>query len=124
MLTGTELLDAMKKLADKTPSEAAAACGYISKTGRIQIAKFYKALLSARGMFGEAAKRRGKVPSYMTRVQPNGNIVVNAAYTKKLRLRAGTPILITVNKRCISLSVDYSTLGEKESAQEHEEYGV
>ena len=104
-LTGKELLNKIESLGKTSPHAAARACGYISDSGKVLIAKFYKAILQARGLFEHTPGRRGKAPSFRTHVQPNGSIVINAAYTRILGLKPGTPISITVGKTTITLKV-------------------
>ncbi|MEB3351523.1 MAG: AbrB family transcriptional regulator [Cyanobacteriota bacterium] len=111
MLTGTELLTRVKELGDVSKSELVRSCGYVSakKDGseRLNFTAFYEALLEAKGLnFGASdkpAKRRGREPSYRTRVQFNGNLMVGSAYTEQLGLKPGDTFEIRLGRRQIQL---------------------
>jgi hypothetical protein len=77
---------------------------------------FYEALLEAKGLqLGDAprtGKRRGREPSFHTRVQFNGNLMVGSAYTAQLGLKPGDPFEIRLGRRNIQLV----PVGETETA--------
>jgi hypothetical protein len=120
MLTGAELLSRVKELADAPKSELVRQCGYVStkKDGseRLNFTAFYEALLEAKGLqLGDAprtGKRRGREPSFHTRVQFNGNLMVGSAYTAQLGLKPGDTFEIRLGRRNIQLV----PVGETETA--------
>jgi hypothetical protein len=111
MLTGAELLSRVKELGDAPKSELVRRCGYVStkKDGseRLNFTAFYEALLEAKGMqLGEssrAPKRRGREPSFQTRVQFNGNLMVGSTYTSQLGLKPGDTFEIRLGRKNIQL---------------------
>jgi hypothetical protein len=112
MLTGADLLDKVKELADASKSELVRATGYLStkKDGseRLNYTAFYEALLEAKGMnLGERSvkehQRPGRKLSYATKVQFNGNLMVGRAYTALLELRPGDAFEIKLGRRQIRL---------------------
>ncbi|MEB3265444.1 MAG: AbrB family transcriptional regulator [Cyanobacteriota bacterium] len=111
MLTGTELLSRVKELGDAPKSELVRQCGYVStkKDGseRLNFTAFYEALLEAKGLqLGDShrtGKRRGREPSFHTRVQFNGNLMVGSAYTSQLGLKPGDTFEIRLGRRNIQL---------------------
>jgi hypothetical protein len=124
MLTGAELLSRVKELGDASKSELVRSCGYVStkKDGseRLNFTAFYEALLEAKGVqLGEGdqpAKRRGREPSYHTRVQFNGNLMVGSAYTAQLGLKPGDTFEIRLGRKQIQLvPVSDSDSGEAEA---------
>jgi hypothetical protein len=111
MLTGAELLSRVKDLGDAPKSELVRRCGYVStkKDGseRLNFTAFYEALLEAKGMqLGEGSrtpKRRGHEPSFQTRVQFNGNLMVGSTYTSQLGLKPGDTFEIRLGRKNIQL---------------------
>ncbi|MFN5195550.1 MAG: AbrB family transcriptional regulator [Cyanobacteriota bacterium] len=111
MLTGAELLNRVKDLGDASKSELVRSCGYVStkKDGseRLNFTAFYEALLEAKGLqLGDGdrpAKRRGREPSFHTRVQFNGNLMVGSAYTAQLGLKPGDTFEIRLGRKQIQL---------------------
>jgi AbrB-like transcriptional regulator len=111
MLTGAELLNRVKELGDAPKSELVRSCGYVStkKDGseRLNFTAFYEALLEAKGLhLGDAVKtpkRRGREPSFHTRVQFNGNLMVGSAYTSQLGFKPGDTFEIKLGRRHIQL---------------------
>ena len=112
MLTGIDLLARLKELGDQPRADLARHCGYVStrKDGqeRLNFTAFYEALLDAKGMnLGRAAshgkRRRGRSPSYFTKVQFNGNLMVGSVYTAQLGVQPGDSFEIRLGKRQIRL---------------------
>jgi hypothetical protein len=111
MLTGAELLSRVKELGDAPKSELVRRCGYVStkKDGseRLNFTAFYEALLEAKGMqLGDSSrtpKRRGREPSFQTRVQFNGNLMVGSTYTSQLGLKPGDTFEIRLGRKNIQL---------------------
>jgi hypothetical protein len=105
-LTGKELLNKVQSLGGKR-REIAIACGYTSKNGKADLAKFYEALLAAKGVQidnGTSAKgRRGREATYRTTVQKNGQILIGAAYTKEMGLEPGTEFKLKLGYKHIHL---------------------
>lgn len=106
-LEGEELLRAIsvEPLKSVSIQEAAAACGYISDKGRVQTARFCKAVLHARGLFTGTRISRGKAPSYSTRVGVTGAVVVGPAYVRQLKAEPGDAISIAVSRNRIILTL-------------------
>jgi hypothetical protein len=112
MLTGSDLLAKIKEMGDASKSDLVRASGYISTTKdgseRLNFTAFYEALLEAKGVnlghgHGSATGRRGRQPSYVTRVQFNGNLLVGKAYTTQLGLEPGDEFEIRLGTRQIRL---------------------
>ena len=111
MLTGADLLSKVKELGDVSKSELVRSCGYVSTkkdgTERLNFTAFYEALLEAKGMqLGEGSrtpKRRGREPSFQTRVQFNGNLMVGSTYTSQLGLKPGDTFEIRLGRKNIQL---------------------
>jgi hypothetical protein len=107
-LTGKELLERVKELSNLSKTEMVQACGYATsaKNGKVRtnFTAFYEALLEAKGMsFGEERPTKGRQASYRVKVQGNGNLLIGAAYTKKLGLEAGAEFEIKLGRKKISL---------------------
>ncbi len=111
MLTGDELLGAVKNLADASKSDLVRATGYLTtlKDGseRLNFTAFYEALLEAKGLdlSTRNGSRRGgqRRLTYLTTVQFNGNLMVGKAYTNLLGLRPGDEFDIKLGKHHIRL---------------------
>ncbi|MCG9890096.1 MAG: AbrB family transcriptional regulator [Thermosynechococcaceae cyanobacterium MS004] len=114
VLTGEELLSRVKELGSATKEEKAKACGYytVAEDGseRIRVMKFLNALIDAEGIdldssvdSRDAESRGGRSASFRVSVQANGNILVGAAYTKRLELKPGDEFEISLGRRQIKL---------------------
>ena len=109
-LTGKDLLAKVKENDGLTKRELAKQCGYytVSKDNqtRVNLAEFYDALLSAKGIQLEPEKARdgrGREPSYTVTVHKNGQIVLGAAYTKEMGLKTGDEFTIKLGYKHIHL---------------------
>ena len=113
-LTGEALLNRVKELGSATKEEKAKACGYytVAEDGseRIRVMKFLNALIDAEGIdldssvdSREGENRGGRSASFRVSVQANGNILVGAAYTKRLELKPGDEFEISLGRRHIKL---------------------
>jgi hypothetical protein len=122
-LTGEALLARVKELDDLSREEKAKACGYVSsrKEGveRINMIQFMNALVEAEGidLDGKTDKngqgRLGRNASYRIAVQSNGNLLIGAAYTKRMSLKPGDEFEISIGRRHIQLKqINPSTEGE------------
>jgi len=108
MLTGKALLDRVKELGNLSKTDMVRACGYstTAKNGkeRTNFTAFYEELLKAKGMsFGEERPTKGRQASYKVKVQGNGNLLIGAAYTKKLDLEPGDEFEIKLGRKKITL---------------------
>ncbi len=111
-LTGEALLEKVRELGDDySKEEKAKACGYITATkkgqARVNMMKFYNALMEAQGIdldsSDEVQVRGGRAASYRIGVQSNGNLLIGAAYTKKMNLQPGDEFEITLGRKHIHL---------------------
>jgi len=109
-LTGADLLAKLKELGDVGKSDLVRACGYVSTkkdgTERLNFTAFYEALLLAKGqsfLGGEGQSRRGRKPSYATKVQFNGNLMVGKVYTAQLGFQPGDEFEIKLGRGQIRL---------------------
>lgn len=109
-LTGKELLAKVKDNDSLTKRELARECGYYTtgKDGqtRVNLAEFYDALLSAKGIQLEPEKSkdgRGREASYTVTVHKNGQIVIGAAYTQAMGLKTGDEFQIKLGYKHIHL---------------------
>ncbi|WP_298616126.1 AbrB family transcriptional regulator [uncultured Thermosynechococcus sp.] len=113
-LTGKALLQRLNELGSVSPKEAAKLCGYcrITKSGevRVNLGKFYEAVLAARGIKVESSEEevnhqsgRGRSPSYRVKVHQNGQIVIGSAYTKAMNLKPGDTFKIKQGYKHIHL---------------------
>lgn len=112
MLSGNELLERIKQLGGRPRAELVRDCGYVTTRGdgqeRLNFTAFYEALLEAKGMqigraAGQGTGRRGRKPSYFTKVQFNGNLMVGAAYIAQLGVKPGDQFEIRLSKQQIKL---------------------
>jgi AbrB-like transcriptional regulator len=95
-VTGKKLVREVKELKGTPKKEMARALGFVSKTKtgqeRVKLASFMNALLEAKGVgFGGSSEhdgRGGRSASYRIQVQPNGNLLIGAAYTPRDGSRA------------------------------------
>jgi len=109
-LTGKPLLAKVKENDGLTKRELAKECGYytVSKENqtRVNLAEFYDALLSAKGIQLEPQKSadgRGREASYSLTVHKNGQIVIGAAYTQEMGLKSGDEFTIKLGYKHIHL---------------------
>ncbi len=107
-LTGKELLERVKDLGNLSKTDMVQACGYATtaKNGKVRtnFTAFYEALLEAKGLsFGEERPAKGRQASFKVKVQGNGNLLIGAAYTKKLNLEPGAEFEIKLGRKKISL---------------------
>ncbi|NEO85952.1 MAG: AbrB family transcriptional regulator [Spirulina sp. SIO3F2] len=111
-LTGQELVDKVNALGDKSKEEKAKACGYYTKTKngleRVNMMKFSNALLDAIGLEldgnGSGTGRGGRSASFRITVQSNGNLLIGAAYTKRMNLVPGDEFEISLGRKHIKLN--------------------
>ncbi|MGF1566852.1 MAG: AbrB family transcriptional regulator [Nodosilinea sp.] len=111
-LTGKELLAKVKDNDGLTKRDLARECGYytVSKDGqtRVNLAEFYDALLSAKGIQLEPengkADGRGREPSFTVTVHKNGQIVIGSAYTQQMGLQTGDEFEIKLGYKHIRLA--------------------
>ena len=110
-LTGQELLDKIEELGDLSKEEKAKVCGYVTSTKkglpRVNMMKFYNALMEAKDIDLDSSAngqgRGGRSASYRISVQSNGNLLIGAAYTKKMSLNIGDEFEITLGRKHIHL---------------------
>jgi AbrB-like transcriptional regulator len=110
-VTGKELLKKVEELKGTPKKEIARALGFVSKTKtgqeRVKLASFMNALLEAKGIgFGGSSERDGRggrSASYRIQVQQDGNLLVGAAYTRKMGLEPGTEFEIQLGHKHIKL---------------------
>jgi len=108
-LTGDALVAKVRELDRAPKSDQARACGYVSTkkdgTERLNFTAFYEALLNAKGMdFGSKERGKpGRSPSFITKVQFNGNLMVGKAYTARLGLNPGDEFEIKLGRKAIRL---------------------
>jgi hypothetical protein len=110
-LTGIALLEKVKELGNLSKEEKARACGYstLTKRGveRVNMMKFLNALIEAEGIDLDSTAnghgRGGRSASYRISVQSNGNLLIGAAYTKKMSLEPGDEFEITLGRKHIHL---------------------
>lgn len=110
-LAGQELLDKIEELGDLPKEEKAKVCGYVTSTKkglpRVNMMKFYNALMEAKDIDLDSSAnglgRGGRSASYRISVQSNGNLLIGAAYTKKMNLNVGDEFDITLGRKHIHL---------------------
>jgi AbrB-like transcriptional regulator len=113
-LTGEELLQVIKQNAGMSAKELAELAGYTTttKTGqqRVKMLAFQGAVLNAnRISFGgnddtpKTGVRGGRKASFQIQVQQNGNLLIGAAYTRKMGLAPGTDFEIQIGRKQIKL---------------------
>ncbi|AFZ11341.1 transcriptional regulator AbrB [Crinalium epipsammum PCC 9333] len=107
-LTGKALLQKVKELSNVPRRETAKACGYYTTTKenkvRVNLADFYDALLTAKGVAIESPKDgRGREASYRVSVHQNSQIVIGANYTSELGLTPGDEFEIKLGYKHIRL---------------------
>ncbi len=112
VLTGEELLQKVRELGTISTKEKARQCGYSTETKkgveRANLMKFYNALIDAEGIQLDGKQnpngRGGRAPSNKVTVQSNGNMLIGAAYTKRMGLKEGDAFEITLGRKHIRLS--------------------
>jgi AbrB-like transcriptional regulator len=110
-LTGEELVQKVRELGNVSTKEKARQCGYSTETKngveRANLMKFYNALIDAEGIHLDGKQnpngRGGRVPSNKVTVQSNGNMLIGAAYTKRMGLKEGDAFEITLGRKHIRL---------------------
>lgn len=110
-LTGEALLKKVKELEHLSKEEKAKECGYytITQNGtpRVNVMKFSNALLDAVGIELDGKQngdgRGGRNASYRIKVQANGNLLIGAAYTKRMELQPGDEFEISLGRKHIHL---------------------
>lgn len=119
-LTGKELLKVVKENDTLSKRELAKECGYytVGKGGqtRVNLAEFYDALLTAKGIQLDPEKSkdgRGREASYTVTVHKNGQIVIGNAYTSEMGLQPGDEFQIKLGYKHIRLV----KLGEDDSEE-------
>lgn len=128
-LTGEELLVKVRELGNLSKEEKARECGYytLTKNGieRVNMMKFLNALIDAEGIeldsSGNGQGRGGRSASYRISVQSNYNLLIGAAYTKKMGLKPGDEFEIVLGRKHIRLnkindddSLDYDEFEDEE----------
>jgi AbrB-like transcriptional regulator len=110
-VTGKKLVQEVKERKGTPKKEMARVLGFISKTKtgqeRVKLASFMNALLEAKGVgFGGSSEqdgRGGRSASYRIQVQPNGNLLIGAFYTRKMGLEPGMEFEIQLGAKHIKL---------------------
>ena len=108
-LSGEALLQKVKELEHLSKEEKAKACGYATITknnqARVNLMKFYNALMEADGVELEAkgSGKGGRSASYRVSVQKNGNLLIGSAYTQLMGLKAGDELEIRLGRKHIHL---------------------
>jgi hypothetical protein len=108
-LSGEALLQKVKELEHLSKEEKAKACGYATITknnqARVNLMKFYNALMEADGVQLEAkgTGKGGRSASYRVSVQKNGNLLIGSAYTQLMGLKAGDELEIRLGRKHIHL---------------------
>ncbi|MBC7881778.1 MAG: AbrB family transcriptional regulator [Anaerolineae bacterium] len=112
-LTGNELLQLVKSNPGKSARQLAELAGYVkvSKAGQsqIKVLEFQKALLSANKIHFHAdedetsAVRGGRKANFRIQVQKNGNLLIGAAYTKRMGLEPGQTFKIEPGRKHLKL---------------------
>jgi hypothetical protein len=109
-LTGKNLLQKVKDLAQLSRRETAKECGYytLTKEGqvRVNLSGFYDALLEAKGISLEPDKGRdgrGREATYKISVHKNGQIVIGSTYTQEMGLKPGDEFEIKLGYKHIHL---------------------
>ncbi len=108
-LTGKSLLQKIKS-SNLPKRELAKECGYysVNKDGevRVNIADFYDALLTAKGIALEPKLEkdgRGREATYRVTVHQNGQIVIGSSYTELMGLKPGDEFEIKLGHKHIRL---------------------
>jgi hypothetical protein len=110
-LVGEELLQKVKELGNVSREDKARECGYFTETKngveRVNMMKFLNALLDADGVQLDSKAtgggRGGRSASGKITVQSNNNLLIGAAYTKKMGLKEGDVFEISLGRKHIHL---------------------
>lgn len=110
-LTGKALVAKVEELGNLSKTDKARECGYYTTTGsgteRVNMMKFYNALIEATGIELDNKQkpngRGGRSASYRISVQSNGNLLIGSAYTKKMELEPGDEFEISLGRKHIQL---------------------
>jgi hypothetical protein len=111
-LKGEALLARVKELENLTKEDKAKECGYYTVmpdgSERLNMMKFLNALIDAEGIeldgrTSNGNSRGGRSASFRISVQANGNLLIGAAYTKKMELNPGDEFEISLGRRHIHL---------------------
>jgi hypothetical protein len=110
-LVGEELLQKVKELGNVSREDKARECGYYTETKngveRVNMMKFLNALLDADGVQLDSkatgSGRGGRSASGKITVQSNNNLLIGAAYTKKMGLKEGDVFEISLGRKHIHL---------------------
>ncbi|NEP79113.1 MAG: AbrB family transcriptional regulator, partial [Okeania sp. SIO3B3] len=109
-LTGKPLLKKVKELSHKSKKDTAIACGYYTTTKekqkRVNLAKFYDAVLQAKGLNlddNNVKDGRGRAATYRACVHRNGQLVIGANYTQEMGLKPGDEFIIQLGHKHIHL---------------------
>jgi len=103
MLKGPELLAKVKELGAVSKSDMVRACGYITD-GRLNYTGFYQALLQAKGVELDNAKKPGRKLPYRAKVQFNGALQIGEAYIRQMGFKPGDEFEIKVGRSTITLT--------------------
>ncbi|AFY70942.1 hypothetical protein Pse7367_2687 [Thalassoporum mexicanum PCC 7367] len=110
VLTGQSLLKKVEELKHLSKEEKAKACGYstITRNGqsRVNLMKFYNALMEADGTISldnKGTGKGGRSASYKVSVQRNGNLLIGSAYTQQMGLKPGDELRIKLGRKHIHL---------------------
>jgi AbrB-like transcriptional regulator len=121
-LVGEELLQKVKELGNVSREDKARECGYYTETKngveRVNMMKFLNALLDADGVQLDSKAtgggRGGRSASGKITVQSNNNLLIGAAYTKKMGLKEGDVFEISLGRKHIHLKQIDSNGNEEE----------
>ena len=109
-LTGNALLQKLKEIPHLSRREKARECGYYTVVRddeiRVRSGEFMKAVLLAKGISLEDTSIkavRGRAASFRAVVQKNGILLIGAAYTQKMGLKAGNEFEIQPGRKHIRL---------------------
>lgn len=106
MLVGAELITKIKdlnKAGVTNPREQAVICGYVTTNGRVKLHRFYQAALAAKGLVSTQTSM-GRAPSWQTKVQSTGNLLLGRSYITKAGGEPGTRFSIEVTRGRIVLT--------------------
>lgn len=103
-LIGTELIERVRSMKGATSKEKAAACGYVTKTGRLSMSSFYKAIAEADGHVApEEHEDRRKLLNYQVKVLTTGSVLVGPRYLERIGLAPGDRVVFEIRDEEIVL---------------------
>lgn len=109
-LVGEELIEKVMSMGEADIKVKARACGYLTYTNnkqeRVNLMKFYNALMEAEGVDLDASYKggsRGRTPTFKVSVHKNGNLLIGSAYTKEMGLKPGDEFEIKLGHQHIKL---------------------